>query len=1239
MLKKITYIAIILIMIFSSFSSVIETVQATDSEEIKLSVATTSGVLNEAIDVQLTDTTKREKLLTVTLPEGLDFVKSNVKAVNYDVKTRVITLNESEKEATITLKPTVVGQVKLIAETNINQQATYSNELVITVVEREQSAIETSVAAAESVAQSVPESTTTLTTTAQANVTTDREEHQSSEQRTSSVTTQTEKVSEARETSETTPEKASRKRALAGTEANASTWAEFKAAWQDGTISKINLMNDIKADSDIKFAIRSLELNGNGYKLELSTAGQRLNIRQTTGYYDFHMHDIIVSASGVYESAYLDAGYSTAEAGRWNFRLGNISTAGDMVNRLVVASAAETIWYGENTINTQAENMYAGSIIFEPNTHYHGNVTENNNVSNFYFNIAPTTSSTGRSKEFTVGANAVIQLGQTTTNKTYPAIYDKYGTITIGENATFTTLMGGTAIRMDNANSKVVVKKGAVIHLHSSLDAPVIYASMNSNSFTAEAGSSIFIVGQYSSGGVVRMFSTTTFAMINPSMFDIRNLSKASTAKAVELSATGTFNLQNSDIDLWKVADLNLGSDKFAEQVTAFNVYGINGAATSTTTSLVGTVLTDYQRIAGINQTPTIEWPDTIAGKRVNTDADKTIKARVKIGEVPNNEAPTAAGIISYVPVYASVNQASVAFTDEAGKTYTGTSDKDGYAHYTVAEFYKKGTVISGLPTRGPYTGEVGSTTISDLTPPLPAELDQAINVVSRSISGSKAEIGATVRITIDGEAVAANATVGDDGKWQLNLPEEINFPVDSEVQIFLKDTAGNENPATDKVVNDATFPAATKVKTLNAFPQSTLKQTVTNLTSNAPPVESTPTDPTLAIVGDRLSYTLTVGNVGSLEWSQVLVEDTIPNGMTVTKVTLDGAEQTLNIDPNNVSLTIPIIAVNEEHVIAIETIVTKEALGLMLLNKAVVAKDDTSLAKVANTIVKVADKPTIENTQTVTNLTNTAGTFNVGDTVKYQLKTTNTADRGTVSKATINNAIPKGLLVDETSIKLTDVTGNETPVSATSLSADNELSVNQGTLAAGETAIVTFEAEIQPVLSETIVENIVSTVATYLSVDDVVSEAVSVRYTVEKYTGALSLVAVPDNLSFGSDLAIQPVDKSYGLSAKTGDLIVSDTRINRSQWTLDARMSQQLSANGIELTDAIAFKPLSGNPKVLNASFNALYSATNTTDINNLSNNWSTDGEGFYLNVKAGVGLPGTYQGTIEWVLKDTPA
>lgn len=1247
-----TYLSIIFIVVFSSFSTVIDKAQADNSQTLELAVDEMTGTLNEEIDIRLTDTTKREEAVKIMLPVGVDYVKCDVKDSRFDKNKRELTLNSRNEKTIVTIKPTAVGQVKLVAKTKTEQQDLLSNELAISVSESQPSALETSISAAETVTQpeysqsildtsekAEKESASSPATNVAATDSAQSEANKAIEKNTTITTEQLETAAKVRETTETTSEKAMKRMARAGTEVNVTTWAEFQVAWKDATVSKINLMNDLKATGSISFTARSLELNGNGHKLELTAYAPTLNIVQSKAIYDFHMHDLIASCTVAADMGYLDAGIAVSNGGKWRMRLGNIKTEGSKVQRIVVATGGEMTWYGVNDISTCAENVYTGSTVFEPGTQYTGNVSVYN-YSVFYYNLPAVAGNTGESKEFTVGENSIIQIGQTQNGTTYPAVYMNYAAMTIGENAIFNVIMPGNAVRMQNTNSSFTAKKGAIVNLTSRANAESVYATVSGPTFTAEAGSYLYIIGVRPGQPLVKMYSTTTMTIDNPAGYDIRNYDKGANSRAIELSTTGTFNLTNTDIDLWKTTSDPLGpSDLTSAKVANFKVYSTNGAATSSEASLVGVKLPDYRRIAGMNQIPTVEWPEKIADQRVNTDADKTITARVKIGEVPNNDGPTAEGKVTYIPVYASEGQASVTFIDEAGQTYTGITDKDGYARYTVDSFYKAGTTISGVATRGPYTGESASTTISDITPPPPAKIDQPIKVVDRSISGSEAEAGATIRITINGETVDASATVASDGKWKLSLPKGLKFPADGVVQIFLKDTVGNENPVAETAVHDAIFQAATKVTTLNVFPLSTLTQTVTNLTTKAPPVESTPMDPTLAIVGDQLRYTLTVGNVGSLEWLQAVVDDIVPSELTVTQVTLDGVEQTLNVISNNVSLTIPKIAVNQESVITIDVVVTKETVGKGVLNQAMVADGDESLKKTANTLVQVAAQPIIKNTQTVENLTDNSGKFNVGDTVKYHLNTTNTANRGTVTDTTINNAIPQGLRVDPATLKLTDATGEETVLPASSLSADNRLSVNAGSLAGGETATVTFEAKIQLDLAETNVKNSFNTVATYLSPNDVQSEEASVSYVVEAYTGVLSLAAVPESLSFGSNLAIKPIDKSYGLVSKTGDLIVTDTRVVRSQWTLDARMSQQLTANASELINALSFKPKTGNETVITDTFSPLYSETNTTDENQLSSHWSDNGEGFYLNVKAGVGIAGSYQGTIEWVLKDTPA
>ncbi|MBT8993734.1 hypothetical protein BTH81_09615, partial [Lactobacillus delbrueckii subsp. bulgaricus] len=82
--------------------------------------------------------------------------------------------------------------------------------------------------------------------------------------------------------------------------------------------------------------------------------------------------------------------------------------------------------------------------------------------------------------------------------------------------------------------------------------------------------------------------------------------------------------------------------------------------------------------------------------------------------------------------------------------------------------------------------------------------------------SGSTTTAGNTLRYTVNGTSAADSngnaitATAASDGSWSLAMPAT-KLKANDVIQIFVKDSAGNENPVTSTTYHDATFAAATQ--------------------------------------------------------------------------------------------------------------------------------------------------------------------------------------------------------------------------------------------------------------------------------------------------------------------------------------------------------------------------------------------------------------------------------------------
>lgn len=627
-------------------------------------------------------------------------------------------------------------------------------------------------------------------------------------------------------------------------EALVDSWADFVAAIRDETVTKIILTgsfeNPSNTDSNLTTYNRKndLEIDGQGFGVNFKTTSIKL-VQPSNAIGSFHMHDIVLDQKyGAGAEDIVGTRLIHTNGAKWKYRFGNITTEPG-VKRLARASHSEVTVYGEMDIDTRGENFYLGSFIMEDGTNYKGNVNDNN-FSVFWYNSAASATSTGASKEFTIGKNCRVDVGQTqTAGRNYPAVYHNYLALTVGENSVFNVDMPGNAVRFDTKGSGMTIKKGAIVNLTSKQTSGSIVAFNDNDTYLkAEAGSYFYVIGT-SDKPLINLSSGlsntgNSFILDSPAQYDLRNLNDSQSAVNLASAnrADNTFTILDSDIDLWNVGVPVLGpSSEVYAKVPSFQVEG-SGTKEVVTTSVTGLdqfKQAKYRRISGMNQEPEIEWLPI-------TDADKTLRGRVVIGQVPDNNG-LVGGNITYIPVYASENQAKVILTDTYGNVRTDLmTDENGYINYTdisnPVQFQKAEEIVSGIAERGPWIASAPfETTVIDVTPPEPAKVDHAdgIQSITTKLTGT-GEPNSIITLTLNGTPPTIPAVVvGADGKWEIDI-SSLNLVMGDVIQFFLQDqsglitelepaerpstndTTGNINPAADMNYRDATFKEGTKI-------------------------------------------------------------------------------------------------------------------------------------------------------------------------------------------------------------------------------------------------------------------------------------------------------------------------------------------------------------------------------------------------------------------------------------------
>lgn len=757
------------------------------SSDLKLSVSTNNSVKDDKVKLLVTAVNSQDEEIQIQIPEGVSVVEDSksiaAEVVVFDTNSRILTIKKGKRLD----EKTPLGTVPV--EVMVNQKGSYHFK----ATSNRQGMIYTS----------------DVQTVTVVDKNSEQEQLKVQEKALKEEEPKAEEAVEEEPKAEEAVSSEQQVQHAPGQEVSVSNWNEFQDAYTNDAVSKINLTGNIvyTSGSILNYRLtRSLEINGNGHTLDLKNQSIILGNPTIASENLIHIHDAILSNSR--DMAFVDVNSSWSTSAKWKYRFGNIKT-NPTVQRLATATYAEVTIYGNMDIDTRAENFYVGSVIMEPGTNYVGNVNYFN-YSVFWYNLAARPGDTGQSKEFTVGRNSKVRLSQTQTlGTTFPAVYSYYKDITIEENAIFNVAMPGNAVRFDQQYSSFTAKKGSIVNLTSKQKSGSVVNYNNSNTYLkVEPGAYFYTIG-VSREPLINLNRGTNNLLIldSPAQYDIRNLDENSNSTAVDNGSNGEVRINNSDIDLWKMGTNVLGPSTLTYANIGY-LSATNQAVKSSNADLQSKFSTkNFRRISGMNQTPTVEFTEEV------TDADLTVKLRVKIGEVPDNNGADKDGNVNYIPVYASKDQAKVTiFNDENSEVKEISTDENGYATYKVDAFYKAGTKLTATVERGPHKGkESVETTVRDVTPPNPAELKDKVTNGTKVIRGKNAEVGSHITYSINDKPTFIEAPVNEDGTWELKALNK-KLQIGDKLQFFLTDEHGNKNPIQDTKYLDAIFKAGTIV-------------------------------------------------------------------------------------------------------------------------------------------------------------------------------------------------------------------------------------------------------------------------------------------------------------------------------------------------------------------------------------------------------------------------------------------
>ncbi|MGG5343829.1 hypothetical protein IGI58_000180 [Enterococcus sp. AZ020] len=691
---------------------------------------------------------------------------------------------------------------------------------------------------------------------------------------------------------------------------------EFKSAYNDGTVTKIILAADISGNSSLTARKTSIEIDGNGYTLYLGNYSLALDASgPTQAYAIFHLHDVVIDQNIESASSYSFIGgsgaYDSTRTRNWYFRIGNLSNVKGKIGingvaRVVRAYYAEVTVYGEIDLSTSAENFYVGSMIYEEDTIYKGEIRYYNYSIIWHVMETPSGKGyTGESMEHTIKKNATVYYkNQTTNHANYPAVYSNFKNFTVEEGASFSADMNGNAFALYYPGSSLLIKKDAVVSLVTQKNHAVLSYCNNDTAVNVEPGGSLFIKGNTKNSSTSGSDgNTTVYGLIDfrgrdygqdlyrkykdidkkdskrsltlnrPKAYDFNNTLDSISgiqARVMEIpnNVGCTFELVQSDVKLWKTTSYSEQSpDNSYSNVATLSVNGRgDNEIVSSDTGLAKTFRpNNVRRITGMSVEPQIEW-------LANTDADDSYGLYVKSGaqfEGINEKTGKAA----FSSLYADQEPAEAIFIDSYGEIVGPVkSDKDGLIGVTNSDnrLNQTNQPISATVIQGPWLIK-SETTVIDITPPPPAKLEnEEITNATKQLKGRGNEPNTKYFVEVYDEAdrivEKLNGVVAADGTFVADLPRYLE--TSESVVIYLEDNAGlappevynppktnsingNKNPSEGFYYRDTYFESAARFQVKDILPDRPyLEKTAESVKPNQ-----------LIQVGDQIKYEILIKN------------------------------------------------------------------------------------------------------------------------------------------------------------------------------------------------------------------------------------------------------------------------------------------------------------------------------------------------------------------------------------------
>ncbi|RKD28397.1 WxL domain-containing protein [Lactiplantibacillus paraplantarum] len=627
--------------------------------------------------------------------------------------------------------------------------------------------------------------------------------------------------------------------------ANVSTWDQLVGAWKNASVDEINITTDISNASAPSGALDSrlsgnIIVNGNGHSVNLGRAG--FHTRYNSATRDTLYTATFMNFAPLTGSFGNDAGLIGSTTGgdggnaalNWTFNVSNITVPSgtrnsDTSRRFVSAEGNQVNVTGNCQVVTYRENILCGGLNVAAGQTFTGSKLATGDNNSFIWFVYDQQGTGDR--KVNVEEDATLNCirrpvdPNSTAYTTYPVVFDAYESINIGKNATFNASIPGNAYSNlyfsgSQYHRDLYADTGSTVNLTSLArsQSPISFSNNATSTIQSSSGANVYVIAATGapliSGNYARL---ATVRFIKPNNLDLRNSSTGAAAatSSINQDNVGTFEIQDSNISLWRLASsITGGADYSYNSVAQLQQQGTTVSATNS--NLQSNYLSSkMRRISAINQKPQLSFNNPYDGTTRLTDADQKLRTRVIVAMVPDTNGVQDDGKVHYIPQYASAGQLTVSYQVN-GKTVTAPTDSNGYATANLGAFLKAGTTVTASTDNASGTMVTATETVVDVTPPNPATkvVPDPIRVSSGTVSGQNGEPGAQVTLALNGQIQTnVKTVVNANGTWSLDLTG-LSLKIGDKIIIYMADSLGNRNPDPNSYPNgqqyhDATFQPA----------------------------------------------------------------------------------------------------------------------------------------------------------------------------------------------------------------------------------------------------------------------------------------------------------------------------------------------------------------------------------------------------------------------------------------------